>query len=268
MADSDDGGAFIWYELMTPDADAAKAFYDKVVGWDIDATSSVPDGSADYRMIKRKDGGFAGGVLGMTQEMLDHGAPPRWLGYIHVPDVDAAAARFKDAGGNVWIAPHDMEGVGRFALVSDAQGAPLYVMKPIPPADNPEGQSDVFSVGQPQHIRWNELSTTDQDAALSFYTGLFGWRQEGEFDMGGMGKYRFIHHGDTRIGAVMTKPPAMPQSAWLYYIGVDDIDRAADAVKSGGGHVAHGPNEIPGGEFTCVCTDPQGVAFGIVGPRK
>ena len=28
-------GDFIWYELMTPDADGAKAFYDAVVGWDI-----------------------------------------------------------------------------------------------------------------------------------------------------------------------------------------------------------------------------------------
>ena len=33
---ADDRGAFIWYELMTPDAAAAKAFYDAVVGWDID----------------------------------------------------------------------------------------------------------------------------------------------------------------------------------------------------------------------------------------
>lgn len=34
MADSDTG-AFIWYELMTPDPDTAKVFYDAVIGWDI-----------------------------------------------------------------------------------------------------------------------------------------------------------------------------------------------------------------------------------------
>ena len=31
-------GEFIWYELMTPDPDASKIFYDSVVGWTIGAT--------------------------------------------------------------------------------------------------------------------------------------------------------------------------------------------------------------------------------------
>ena len=50
-------GSFIWYELMTPDPDASKAFYDAVVGWNIEAVSSVPGGAVDYRMITRSDGG-------------------------------------------------------------------------------------------------------------------------------------------------------------------------------------------------------------------
>mgnify|MGYP006331493353 CR=1 FL=1 len=33
-------GSFIWYELMTTDSAGAKAFYDAVVGWDIDAASA------------------------------------------------------------------------------------------------------------------------------------------------------------------------------------------------------------------------------------
>ena len=52
-------GAFIWYELMTTDADGAKAFYDAVLGWDISEGAPEYQG---YRMIGRKDGGFAGGV--------------------------------------------------------------------------------------------------------------------------------------------------------------------------------------------------------------
>ena len=47
-------GNFIWYELITPDPDGAKAFYDAVVGWDIDDDSrTCPNG---YRMIGRSDG--------------------------------------------------------------------------------------------------------------------------------------------------------------------------------------------------------------------
>ena len=87
-------------------------------------------------------------------------------------------------------------------------------------------------------------------------------------DMGEMGKYRFIQHGPTTIGAIMRKPPQLPVSIWTYYIGVDDIDRASDAIKAGGGQILNGPMEIPGGEYALNGMDPQGASFGLVGPRK
>ena len=55
---------FFWYELMTPDPDGAKAFYDKVVGWNI---GEPMPGPMDYRMIGRADGGNAGGVLTLAK---------------------------------------------------------------------------------------------------------------------------------------------------------------------------------------------------------
>ena len=258
-------GHLVWYELMTPDAEASKRFYDAVVGWTISEPAPEFQG---YRMIGRSDGGSAGGVLPLTAEMQQHGARPTWLAYIGVDDVDAAAAAIEQAGGRVLMPPFDIPNVGRIAMVADPQGAPFYVMKPTPPADRPNAQSDVFSVDQPQHVRWNELSTTDQDAAIAFYTGQFGWGQEGDMDMGEMGKYRFIQNRGTTIGAVMRKPAQLPVSSWTFYIGVDDIDRAAESVKSGGGQVINGPMEIPGGEYSLNAIDPQGASFGLVGPRK
>jgi len=256
---------YIWYELMTTDADGAKAFYDAVVGWNIGEPSPEFQG---YRMIGRSDGGFAGGVLPINEDMQQHGARPGWLGYIHVEDVDSTVAAIEQEGGKTWMAAADIPNVGRIALVTDPQDAPFYIMKPIPPSGDPNAQSDVFSVDQPQHVRWNELSTTDPDAAVDFYRRHFGWGQEGDMDMDEMGKYRFIQSGSTTIGAVMRKPPQLPVSAWSYYIGVDDIDRAIDAISAGGGQVLHGPMEIPGGEFALNGMDPQGAAFGLVGPRK
>src|SRR4029450_11291049 len=82
---SPDHGAYIWYELMTNDPDGAKAFYDAVGGWGIG--ERIP-GDQDYRMIGRSDGGFAGGVLGLSEEMRQHGARPTWLGYIGGDDAD------------------------------------------------------------------------------------------------------------------------------------------------------------------------------------
>ena len=77
---------------MTPDPAAPKRFYDAVVpGWDIDIGERIP-GDQDYRMIRRADGGNAGGVLTLTDEMRAGGARPIWLGYLHVEDVDAKVA--------------------------------------------------------------------------------------------------------------------------------------------------------------------------------
>ena len=86
--------------------------------------------------------------------------------------------------------------------------------------------------------------------------------------MGEMGDYKFIQKDGVGIGAVMTKPAQLPVSMWAYYVGVDDIDRAAKAVSDGGGQIFHGPMEIPGGEFSLMGADPQGAMFGLVGPRR
>src|SRR5947209_7834002 len=143
-------GGFIWYELMTPDAEGAKAFYDAVVGWQFGEAAAEYGG---YRMINRSDGGQAGGVLPLTDEMQQHGARPAWLGYISVDDVDQAGASIERAGGKV-LMTHDIANVGRIAMVTDPQGAPFYVMKPTPPAKNPNAQSDVFSPGAQQRCGW------------------------------------------------------------------------------------------------------------------
>jgi predicted enzyme related to lactoylglutathione lyase len=259
-------GTFIWYELITPDLDGAKRFYDAVVGWDIEAQSSMP--GMDYRMIRRSDGGNAGGAMPLSDEMRSHGARPVWLGYISVDDVDSTVSAIEVDGGKTMMPAWDIPDVGRIAMVTDPQGAPFYAMTARPQAGQEDKVSDVFSVDEAQHVRWNELSTTDSDAAIAFYGKHFGWSHEGDMDMGEMGKYRFIQHDGVMIGAVMPKMPQMPISLWSYYIGVDDIDRAAGEVQSGGGQILNGPMEIPGGEFALNAMDPQGAAFGLVGPRS
>ena len=258
-------GSFFWYELMTPDPDAAKAFYDAVVGWDIE---SQPTGQLDYRMIRGTDGGNVGGVLRLVDDMREHGARPMWLGYIGVADVDATVAAAAEDGAKVLMPAWDVAEVGRIAMIIDPQGAPVYLMTPFGPRETEAERRGVFSVDQPQHVRWNELSTTDPEAAIAFYARHFGWRQEGDIDMGAMGKYRFLYDGDVMIGAVMPKMPQMPMSLWSFYIGVHDIDHAAEAIRSGGGQIVVEPMEIPGGEFSINALDPQGAAFGLVGPRN
>ena len=258
-------GAFIWYELMTPDPEGSKAFYDAVVGWDIGEGASEYSG---YRMINRKDGGFAGGVLPLTAEMQQHGARPTWLGYIYVLDVDQAVGKIEAAGGKALMPATDIPNVGRIAMVTDPQGAPFYVMKPIPPQGDPNAQSDVFSQDKLGTCGWNELSTTDANGALDFYTSQFGWEKGDAMPMGEAGDYRFINRKGQMLGAIFPSGAGAfkdEPSHWRYYFRVPSISAAKTAAEQAGGTIRVEPMEVPGGDHILIGTDPQGAEFALVG---
>jgi predicted enzyme related to lactoylglutathione lyase len=252
-------GDFIWYELMTPNPDGAKAFYDAVVGWDIGPAVAEFNG---YRMINAGDGA-AGGVLPLTDEMQQHGARPTWLGYVHVPDVDEAVGDIERAGGKSLMPPFDIPNVGRIAMVTDPQGAPFYVMKPTPPAGQPDAVSDVFSTSKNARCGWNELQTSDPDAARRFYGDRFGWGSEEYMDMGDMGLYRFWDQNGTRIGALFNGGDQPPH--WRYYFRVPSISAAKQAAEANGGTIHMGPHQVPTGEYVVIGSDPQGAEFALVG---
>jgi len=252
-------GSFIWYELMTADPRAAKAFYDSVVGWNIDAEPAP--GGMDYRMIGAADG-QAGGVMAINADMIAGGARPTWLGYFGVDDVDATVAGIVADGGQVHLPAFDIPGIGRIAMVTDPQGVPFYVMR--------GASSETSHAYQRQglgHVSWNELLAPDPDAALAFYAKHFGIRQVGSMPMGEMGDYTFIAHGsdDEAIGAVMRTPP-QGHSGWGFYFRVPDVQAAKAAVEAGGGKLLQEPMQVPGGEMVFSAVDPEGVPFGIVAP--
>ena len=250
-------GSFIWYELLTSDPDAAAAFYGDAIGW-TNADSGQPD--MDYRIFSAADGPVAG-LMKLPGGAAEAGMRPGWLGYIGVDDVDRAVADITQAGGSIHMPAADIPSVGRIAMVADPQQVIFYLMR---------GASDEASRSFAQadgHCAWNELSTSDQDAALAFYTGRFGWEKGDAMPMGEMGEYRFINHGGEMIGAVMNRTADGPPPAWLFYFQVPDIDRSAESVTAGGGTIHYGPAEIPGGQLMIVASDPQGALFGVVGPR-
>mgnify|MGYP003108907954 FL=1 len=257
-------GEFIWYELLTDDSNVALQFYGKILGWEA-TDSGHPE--IDYRILSiRDDTGRrrdVGGVMQLTEQLRQGGARPIWLGYIGVDDVDQTVANVVAAGGNVHMPPSDIPEVGRLAMVADPQGTPFYVMRG---ASN--DTSLAFAADKPRagHCAWNELLTTDPEAAKAFYFKQFGWTKDGELEMGPMGKYEFIRHNGV-IGAVMNKPAQMPVPMWHYYFRCVDIDAAVETINNHGGQVLHGPDEIPGGDFIVKGLDPQGAIFALVGGR-
>lgn len=259
-------GSHIWYELMTGDPDGATSFYESVVpGWRI---SQPIGGDQDYRIINRGDGGSAGGMLGLTDEMRQHGARPTWMGYIGVEDVDATIAQIEARNGKILMPAFDIP-QGRIAMAADPQGNPFYVMKPVPPDGSEDKMSDVFSPSDEQRVSWNELSTPDPVAARQFYGELFGWTSDEFMPMGELGEYRFLAHEGRTIGAVYHPQnegfSGKQDIGWRYYIRVPSIPTAADAVKAAGGQISMGPHEVPGGDHIIIGNDPQGAEFALVG---
>ncbi len=255
-------GSFIWYELLTKDAARAKAFYDSVCGWNIDA--EAPPGGMDYRMINAADG-QAGGVMQLNAEMIAGGAQATWLGYLGVDDVDASVAAVVEAGGQVHLPAFDIPGVGRLAMVTDPQGNPFYVMRGAVDATSTAYQRMGFG-----HVSWNELHAPDDAAALAFYGKLFAIEKVGGMPMGEMGEYSFIANGDSKGEAVGAVMPAQPggRPGWSFYFRVPDITEAQAKVEAGGGKVVMGPHQVPGGEWVINIVDPEGVTCGIVSPNK
>ena len=256
----DKPGDFIWYELLTSDADAAQKFYGEILGWGVNASGME---GMDYRIVHVGPNPI-GGMMTITKDMADHGAKPTWLGYLTVANADETVAGIKQRGGRALMGPMDLPNVGRIAMVADPQGAPFYVMQPVHHGKSLAFADDTKRAG---HCAWNELVTSDQPAAWTFYGELFGWAKDGEMDMGPIGKYQFIRHGAV-LGAMMPATAEMGPPHWNQYFRVHDVDRAKAQIEAGGGQVVHGPQEIPGGDFAMNCVDPQGAHFGLVGGRN
>lgn len=253
-------GDFIWYELLTSDADAAAAFYGAVVGWK--ARDAAQPGMR-YTLLSAPDGTDVAGLMTLPAEAAEHGMNAGWFGYVGVDDVDAAATKVKDAGGAIHKPPTDIPGVGRFAMLADPQGVMFYVMR-----GSVEGLSEAFKPMADGHCGWNELVTSDQAAALTFYIDQFGWTKGDVMPMGPMGDYQFIDHGGGMIGAVMTRPEGAPPPMWNFYFRVPSIAKAVETIGGKGGTITFGPQEVPGGDFVINAIDPQGAAFELVGQEK
>jgi predicted enzyme related to lactoylglutathione lyase len=195
-----------------------------------------------------------GGLMALPAEA--GATPPHWLVYVGTSNVDATCAQAQGLGARVVKAPADIPNVGRFAVLSDPQGATFALFTPGagPPPGAPPAQGG-FS--------WHELATTDVAAALRFYGQLFGWTKGPGHDMGAMGVYQILQHGSTQVGGMCNVQGPSTAPSWLSYVHIADAGRAVAAAKGAGGRLLHGPMEVPGGSWIAMMMDPQGGAFAV-----
>jgi uncharacterized protein len=250
-------GRFAWYELMTTDVTAAKAFYASVIGWDAQDASTP---QLAYTLVNAGKASVAG-LMELPEDARKMGATPRWMGYVGVSDAGATADRIKRLGGAVYVPP-TTSNIGRISVVADPQAATLALVEGLKP-----GRQQPAEMGKLGHVGWHELFAADRNRAFAFYAELFGW-QRADAEIGATDVYQLFSNGAQTIGGMLVKPSTDPVPYWLFYFNVGDIDAAAERVKSGGGRVFEGPLEMPGDSWIVRCTDPQGAPFALQGRRR
>jgi len=248
-------GRFIWYDLMTDDPKAARDFYGQLIGW---GTQEYEGGDQPYAMWTN-EGTPLGGVMEMPEEVCAAGAPPHWMAYVSVDDIEETVLKVKEAGGSVLHEATEVPGAGAFAVLADPQGAAFAVYR----SANPENQDSTTDT-EVGTFSWNELATSDYKGGFSFYSDLFGWEPQEAMDMGPGGIYQIYGQGGTPLGGMFNMPEEMPgPPMWLYYVSVGDVNSSVAKVTELGGQVLNGPMEVPGGDLIAQCVDPQGALFAL-----
>ena len=246
------GCRFVWYELATPDIEAATAFYASVMGW---GTAAASMRGSVYTQFTAK-GVPVAGLMRLPADASRTGAAPQWIGFAGVDDVDAAVRRVRQLGGTVHVPPADVSNVTRFSVIADPQMALLALVS------NPKGERSA-RLGAPGHVSWHELHAASWELAFAFYAGLLDWKKA-DTHVDSMGTYQQFSAGTEAIGGMFTRSGAPALSFWLYYFNVFDIEAAAKRVEAGGGEILCGPIAVPGGARVVHCLDPQGAIFALI----
>lgn len=240
-------GVPCWVDTWQDDAAAAKSFYGELFGWEI------ADGP-EYGMARHRGRDVAG-----FGSPAPEGVAPQWTTYVWVDDVDATAAKAREAGGSVLTEPFDALDGGRMAIISDPFGAVLGVWRP---GEHKGAQV----VNEPSAWAMSALLTDETEAAMSFYGSVFGWQSEA-FGPATMFRLPGFFGGEPsqpvpRDVVAVTAPSGGAPARWQAGFWVDDAEAAAAKTQELGGSVVEAVTSGPVGK-EAVLADPAGAEFAI-----
>ena len=246
-------GKFVWFDLLTNDAAAAERYYASLFGWTYEV---LKDHEPPYKII-RQGGTRIGGVVDLTQRKAEL-PESTWLGYVSVPDVDAAAAAVKEKGGRVLKAPFDVARLARAAVVTDPQNALiglLHIAKGDPPDAPPA----------PGTFLWVEHMAKDVPAAMAFYRDALGYEAK-PLDAGVTGvdfPYYALAKGGRNRAGLYGVPWKELNSNWLPYVMVANAAASAEKAKALGGRVVLAPRADLRNGSLAIVVDPSGAALAL-----
>ena len=242
-------GVPCWADVSATDVRASSAFYRAVFGWEI----PEPDEQWGGYVTAEARGAMAAGI-----GPVDEGGRPSWTLYFAADDAQALVDRAGESGGTALTPVIDVGALGRMAILTDPSGARFGLWQ----AGTMIGAG---LVNEPGGLVWEDLRSTDPDAARSFYGALFGYRYE-PLEMAGPDYATFGLPSEPYVlggaGGLMGLPDGTP-SHWLVYFSVADTDAATAAAEQAGGTVVAPAMDTPFGRMACLA-DPDGAAFMVM----
>jgi predicted enzyme related to lactoylglutathione lyase len=243
-------GRFVWFEHHSNDIPKARAFYEKLFGWN---TEMMAMSSGDpYAMIHNGEAAIGG------YAQAPAGSPSQWMSYLSVSDVDSAYKAALAAGAKSMVAPMDYGSAGRAATVADPTGGVFSLWR------GAGGDPAETEHTPPGGFIWDELATQDEKMALAFYEKVFGFTHD-EMPMP-EGAYYILKQGDKgRAGLFKSMHAGMP-TMWTPYVCVADADATTAEATSLGATVCVPPADVTGVGRLAMFTDPQGASIAILKP--
>lgn len=249
-------GTPCWVDLTAGDQLAALDFYRDLFGWQ---GAPGPAEFGGYAVCTWKDRPVAG--IGPAMAPPGAPAPPIvWTTYLSASDADATREAIGAAGGSVLTPVMDVGTLGRMLIAADPAGAVFGVWEP-------RDFTGAQIVNEPGALLWNELHTSDIEAAAAFYRAVFGIEIT-PMELPEPGEYWAVTVDGRTVGGAGTLAADPPGTSpyWLVYFAVDDPDSVVDAHVRRGGNVLAPPFDMVAGRMA-VLADPQGAVFAVIRPR-
>ena len=249
-------GRFVWFDLLTTDPAAGAGFYSRVTGWG----TSRGRGPTAYTMWT-SDGAPLGGVGKLDQNEARRrtgSATSRRRSSMRRSSRPSISARATLVAAD----RHSLQSAG-------LRSSPIRTARRSRSLRRETDTRDTRARRELREFSWHELATHDYPAAFRFYERLFGWEKTSAMDMGEARDVSDVRPQRRHARRHVQRVAADARAARLAALRSGRrLNRAVDAVKSGGGQVLNGPMEVPGGDWIAQCMDPQGAMFAVHARKK
>jgi uncharacterized protein len=247
-------GTPCWSDVTSTDLPRAVEFYTALFGWDANVAPQPEAGG--YTMFSLKGKSVAAGSPPQQE-----GMPSHWTTYLASDDVDATAAKIREAGGTVLVDPFDVFDAGRMTVAQDPTGAVFGVWQ----AGNHIGAE---LANEPRTMNWNECQTNDPAAAAAFYEAVFGVEVKAFPTAEGRPPYNVIHVAGRGVAGIFEINEYMGDVPpnWSTVFSVANHDETVAKAKELGGTTLMQGLDIPEIGRLAVLKDPTGAVFQVLQP--